>query len=157
MFIVRGLQASIIVVNVLRVVGALHFEAHRREEVLGLDVALDLRLVWLFVDFLRGLGGFLPVFWLNAVAVAVVLLEDVGDGGEADVVLLDEAGHLDLLDVVEFCHIIFDLKLKIICYILADLPIARPLPDVFWGEIVVPVLFLLLPRRLRLLCHKILL
>ena len=127
---------------------ALHLQAGRRVDVLGLHVALHLRLLRLLVDLLRGRTGLGPALGLDALAVEVVLLEDVGDSGEADVVLLDEPGHLDLLDVVEFCHIIFDLKLRIICYVFADLPVGGAFPDVLGGEIVVSGLPLLLPHRL---------
>lgn len=41
--------------------------------------------------------------------VLAVAFEYVGDGGEANVVFLDEFGHLDLLDVVQSRHQIFYL------------------------------------------------
>lgn len=42
--------------------------------------------------------------------ILVVAFEYVGDGGEADVVFLDELGHLDFLDVVQSRHQIFYLN-----------------------------------------------
>lgn len=48
----------------------------------------------------------------NALTVTIVFFENVGDSGEADVVLLDQLRHLDVFYVEEPGHVIFDLYNK---------------------------------------------
>jgi hypothetical protein len=65
------------------------------------------------VGLLGALGVVFPLGWFGeASTLTVVFFEYVGDGGEADVVLLDQFGHPHLLNIVKPCHHILNLNNK---------------------------------------------
>ncbi len=56
-------------------------------------------------------GGFLRIGGPGeSFSISIVTFEYVGDGGEADVVFLDQFGHLHFLDIVQSRHQVFYLN-----------------------------------------------